>query len=445
MTSTITKIPCALLLLALPLVTLFAQSSAAPDARMVPIAKGWAKNQINAVIFRRNSVTTRGDTQFAAFYDAESRVVLAKRNLSATKWQTRQTPYQGRTRDAHNTISIAVDGDGFLHIAWDHHNSHLQYCRSAAPGSLELTEKMPMIGDKETRLTYPEFYNLPGGDLLFLYRDGASGSGNLILNRYDVKAKKWSRLQDNLIDGEGERNAYWQLATDAKGGIHVSWVWRETPDVATNHDLCYAKSTDGGKTWQKSSGEIYQLPITAKSAEYVWRIPQGSELINQTSMCADAQGRAYIATYWRPQGTMVPQYHLVYQDSSSWKVSQVTRRVTPFTLSGGGTRRIPVSRPQILIRSTKAKTEAFLIFRDIERQNRVSVATCADLNRRTPWVIRDLTTSSVGMWEPTYDVAVWNKKKELHLLVQEVGQGDAEGLEDLAPQMISVLEWKPTR
>ena len=43
----------------------------------------------------------------------------------------------------------------------------------------------------------------------------------------------------------------------------------ETPDVATNHDLCYAKSTDGGKSWQQSTGEKYQLPFTAKSAEYV--------------------------------------------------------------------------------------------------------------------------------------------------------------------------------
>ena len=387
-------------------------------------------------------MTTHGNTQYAAFYDANSKVTLAKRRLAAARWEIHSTQYQGKVEDAHNSISIAVDGEGFLHMAWNHHASRLQYCRSVRPGSLELTAMLPMLGNREERVTYPEFYNLSGGNLLFLYRDGVSGGGNLILNHYDVKTKKWTRLQDGLIDGERERNAYWQMTTDRKGALHLSWVWRETPDVASNHDMCYAKSTDGGKSWEKSSGEKYRLPITAKSAEYVWRIPPGSELINQTSMCTDSEGRPYIATYWRPQGTAVPQYHIIYQDGQQWRVSQVSRRVTPFTLSGGGTRRIPISRPQVLIRSTGERAEAFLIFRDSERGNRVSVARCADLKREA-WEMIDVTVGSVGMWEPTYDQMVWNQRKQIHLLVQEVGQGDAEGIEDIAPQMVSVLEWRP--
>jgi hypothetical protein len=178
----------------------------------------------------------------------------------------------------------------------------LQYCRSRAPESLDLSEEMPMIGHKENRVTYPEFYDLPGGGLLFLYRDGSSGNGDLMLNRYDLKSGRWLRLQDGLINGEGSRNAYWQMTVDRRGVIHLSWVWRETGDVATNHDLCYARSMDGGKTWRKSSGEKYSLPITAASAEYAVRIPQRSELINQTSMATDALGHPYIASYWRAEG-----------------------------------------------------------------------------------------------------------------------------------------------
>jgi len=44
------------------------------------------------------------------------------------------------------------------------------------------------------------------------------------------------------------------------------------------------------------------------------------------------------------------------------------------------------------------------------------------------------------MWEPTYDTNAWTAKHELHLFVQNVRQGDAESLEELPPQMISVLE-----
>src|ERR1700742_769891 len=74
------------------------------QVRTVPIANGWAKNQINAVIFRKNSVTSSSRFQYAAFYDAESRVVIAKRKLGSTNWDIKVTEYTGNTSDAHNSI-----------------------------------------------------------------------------------------------------------------------------------------------------------------------------------------------------------------------------------------------------------------------------------------------------------------------------------------------------
>ena len=85
-----------------------------------------------------------------------------------------------------------------------------------------------------------------------------------------------------------------------------------------------------------------------------------------------------------------------------------------------------------------------VIFRDEERGSRVSAAVSRNLSRNS-WDLRDLTETPVGMWEPTYDTAAWAAKHELHLFVQNVGQGTAESLEELPPQMISVLEWKPKR
>ncbi len=408
----------------------------------IPIAEGWARSSVNAVIFRRSSVVTHGDHQYVAFYDPESRMVLAKREHGSSAWELATTRYSGNTRDAHNSISIAVDGAGFLHVSWDHHGGRLRYCRGTAPGSLELTDEMPMTGETEGRVTYPELYLLPGGDLLFLYRDGSSGNGNLMMNRWDVETRAWSRVQDGLLDGEGQRNAYWQLALDPSGTIHLSWVWRETGGVQTNHDLGYARSRDGGVTWERSDGAPYELPITAATSEYACRIPQNSELINQTSMAADTRGRPYIATYWRPEGTEVPQYRLVWHDGTAWHVRSITRRTTPFVLRGGGTRRPPISRPQLAIRAVGEKTGAAMLFRDVERGHRVSVALCDDLGAGE-WRFRDLTEHSVGRWEPTFDPVRWAESGELHVFVQRVGQGAGEQLEDLPPQMVSILEWRP--
>ncbi|MDE6377169.1 MAG: BNR repeat-containing protein [Duncaniella sp.] len=76
--------------------------------------------------------------------------------------------------------------------------------------------------------------------------------------------------------------------------IYLSWVWRESWLVETNHDLCYAVPRDGGATWENSQGNPYRLPITVSNAEIAWHIPQRSEHINQTAMSADAQGHPWL-------------------------------------------------------------------------------------------------------------------------------------------------------
>jgi len=411
-------------------------------ARMIPVEKGWAKNSVNTVSFRKNSLVTYRDTQVIAFYDADRYVVLGKRKLGSADWLLARTQYQGNTADAHNSISIAVDGDGYLHMAWDHHNNALRYAKSVAPLSLQMGNKSPMTGKAENRLSYPEFYSLPNGDLLFFYRDGGSGQGNLVINKYNTAKREWTQLHQNLIDGEKARNAYWQACTDQQGVIHISWVWRESPDVASNHDLCYARSKDGGISWEKSTGEKYNLPITTATAEYAFRIPQKSELINQTSMIADEKGAPFIATYWRDEASSVPMYRVVYLDKKKWYLSTLQIRNTPFSLSGGGSKRIPIARPQILVKGAGKNAGVSVVFRDEERGSKVSVASASKI-KKGKWVVHDLTQTTVGSWEPSFDSEHWKQTGNLHLFVQNVEQVDAEGKSDMPPQMVYVLEWKP--
>lgn len=403
--------------------------------KLIPVASGYSKTSINTTVFRNNSMVTFGKYQYISYYDEEGNLILGKRKLNSTHWELNCTQYKGNVKDAHNIISMIVDGDGYLHVAFDHHGQHLKYCRSVAPESLQLGDKEPMTGVDESDVTYPEFYTLKEGDLLFVYRSGSSGRGNMVMNRYSLKTRKWTRIQDVLIDGEDKRNAYWQLYVDRKGVIHVSWVWRETWLVETNHDLCYARSYDNGLTWYKSTGEKYSLPITAVTAEYAWRIPQNSELINQTSMSADAKGNPYIATYWRDSDSNIPQYRLVWHDGKKWNSHQISHRITPFSLKGGGTKMIPIARPRIVV----DKKEAYYIFRDVERGSKVSIAHTNDLTSGQ-WSITDYTGFAVDAWEPSLDTELWKWKKQLHLYVQRSCQGDGERSVSIGPQMIYVLE-----
>ncbi|RYX83387.1 neuraminidase [bacterium] len=413
----------------------------AKNVKLVPTGgKGWAQSSVNAAVFRSNSLVSHDGTQYVAYYDGDGNVVLGKRKVGSDVWELKTTQYKGQAKDAHNCISIGVDGKGFLHMVWDLHSQKLRYAKSTTSGGLLLTDEMPMTGQDENRVTYPQFYNLPGGDLLFLYRDGGSGNGNAMLNRYDVESGKWSSVQHPLVAGGGQRNAYLNpLAIDSKGGIHLSWVWRDTPDVATNHDISYAYSPDQGKTWQKSTGEKYNLPITIDNAEVAWKVPKNSELINQTAMTVDANAHPFISTYWRAEGTDVPQYQLVWHDGTKWRQSQVSQRTQAFRLSGGGTKKIPISRPQIVAGKDGA---IHVIFRDEELGNGISVASSSDANH-TKWTTQNLLAERVGAWEPSFDTALWAQKGQLNLFVQRVGQGDGETLENVPPQDVSVLEWTP--
>lgn len=421
--------------LLLALAALAALPAAAAGPHFSRVADAYAATSVNTAVFRQSSVTSLDSIQYVAFYDPDGRVTVGRRLLGTDSWDVRPTQYTGNVRDAHNVISITVDGDGYLHLAFDHHGHPLHYARSLAPDTLAFGPLEPMTGTAEHDVTYPEFHTLPCGDLLFVYRSGASGNGSMVMNRYNRAARRWTRLHDVLIDGEGQRNAYWQMCTDPAGTIHLSWVWRETWLVETNHDLCYACSRDGGLTWQRSDGTPYTLPITASTAEVAVHIPQGSELINQTSMSADADGRPLIATYWRQAADSVPQFRLVSLGADGWQVSTVGRRRTPFSLSGGGTKMIPVSRPQVV---SDSRGTIHYIFRDAERGSRVSVAT------RTPtdpdWHIRDLTDFSVGAWEPTLDRNLWHTRHLLHLYVQPTAQGDGETVTDAPPSPACILE-----
>ncbi len=418
-----------------------AQLKGSSGAKIIAAGNAWAKNSVNTVIFRRNSLVTFKETQYIAYYDEDQNVVLGKRNLNSEKWELKITPYKGDATDAHKSISIMVDGDGYLHMSWGLHGGPFNYCKSVAPGSLTLSPKMSMTGFKEKSVTYPEFYRLANGNLLFLYRDGGSGNGSLMLNSYDIKKKKWATIQDGWINGEGQRSPYWQMVIDHAGHIQISWVWRETGDVATNHDMCYAKSDDGGATWKKSTGEAYKLPITAATAEYALKIPQKSELINSTAIAVDEKNNPFIVNYWKTPGDSIPQYRLIYKKDNLWQTQQISKRTTPFSLSGGGTKRIPISRPLLIVTEKDDKKSIYVFFRDEERGNKVSVAITKDIDQHK-WYFKDLTSTSVGLWEPTYDTELWKDKKILNLFVEKVEQGDGETTKELTGQKAAVLQWE---
>jgi hypothetical protein len=159
-------------------------------------------------------------------------------------------------------------------------------------------------------------------------------------------------------------------------------------------------------------------------------------------MTTDDKGNPVIASYWRSDESKIPQYHLIYKRQDEWKTYDFSFRKTPFSLSGVGSKRIPISRPQILVSSHGKKTSAYLIFRDKERDSKASVAIVGDITKKG-FEIKDLINEDLGSWEPTFDVDLWREKRILNLFIQKVTQVDSEGRANVPEENVKILEWKP--
>ncbi|WP_234734061.1 BNR repeat-containing protein [Tellurirhabdus bombi] len=296
------------------------------------IAPVWAGHPVGFALL------TSAPHQYVAYYDADRQMTVAHRQLGQKKWDYQKLP----TRvgwDSHNYIAMALDKAGHLHLSGNMHSDSLKYFYATKPHDIHSIRRMPsMTGKAEAKTTYPEFFTAPSGDLVFAYRDGSSGSGNQIYNTYDIKQKSWRRLLDTpFTDGEGLMNAYLRGPMVGPDGFyHIVWVWRDTPDASTNHDLCYARSKDL-LHWEKSDGSPLRLPIKLASAEIVDPVPAKGGIINgNTVLGFDAQKRPVITYHkYDQQGNI--QIYNARREASGWKIKQATDWTHRWEFGGGGT------------------------------------------------------------------------------------------------------------
>jgi hypothetical protein len=195
-----------------------------------------------------------------------------------------------------------------------------------------------MTGELEDRVTYPRFFQDDQERLIFSYRHGGSGNGINLYNRYDTESRTWSRLIDTpLFDGGGQRNAYPSgPARGPDGWFHVHWVWRDTPDCATNQQLSYARSRDLIH-WESAFGEKIQLPIRYdQAALIVDPIPPGGGIINGGHhMGFDSENHPVLA-YHKSDAAGNMQIYAARPEGGKWKQQVLTDWRHPVPFSGNG-------------------------------------------------------------------------------------------------------------
>jgi hypothetical protein len=303
----------------------------------------WAGHPVGFCLY------THGTRQYIAYYNAERRAVLGQRNLADDKFELHVMPATTRETaggtstvvgwDSHNFLTLGIDRDGFIHLSGNVHVHPLTYFRSTKPNDISTMEQIfEMVGSEEKRTTYPHFMLTREGEMLYHYRDGGSGDGNEIYNIYNTETKTWKRLLDTpLTDGQGLMNAYQTQPKLMKDGwYHMFWVWRDTPDCSTNHDLSYMKSQDL-KNWFDAFGNSIQLPATLeKKSLIVDPIPVEGGIINLAAKMVLDEKNDPVFVYHKFDENGNTQFYSAQILNKKWIYKKVTNWDYRWFFSGNG-------------------------------------------------------------------------------------------------------------
>ncbi|MES2474847.1 MAG: BNR-4 repeat-containing protein [Verrucomicrobiota bacterium] len=453
---------------------------------------------INSVAFVRSSLQTFGDQQFMTWYGRHrisasaafnNTLWIGRRTLGSSQWEIFKHPSftANAITDGHDVISFGIDGDGFMHLSWGMHGDQFHYSKSTTPvtgtNTIALGPDTTMTGT-ENLVTYPQFLRLPDGDLLYFFREVASGNGDAFMNRYDIATSTWSNVhisantQAPFIKGTGwnpNYNPYLnmpQLGGPDGDDLIITWCWRYEPvggdspagedGYQTNNNLNFARSPDAGLTWQRFNGTPYVLPINrdmengnpASKAEVIRAIPEGSSLINQASTCLDANDNPVTCTWFAPGAKEIPanhrrQYMIVFRNDhgtastadDSWDTRQVSQRTnnpTGTKYSESAVR--DLGRPIVV---TDDEDRIIVVYRDDAETNGITLVHSlpkADDPERQVWIQLNLTTDNLGNYEPIIDNELWDSKRQLHFLYQ-ASEGEGYVAPANTASRISVLEW----
>jgi hypothetical protein len=304
----------------------------APE-RSIQVDEAWAGTSL---VYDAISV---GPVVYVAYYDAQRRLSVARVDTATGEVAKKALDSVFGGWDAHNSVTLAYDRGGYLHVAGNMHAAPLVYARTLRPNDFSSLARVDrMVGGDESSVTYPNFFFHPGGDLLFSYRSGRSGDGALLINRFD--GGRWSRLLSKPLFAAASEadpvNAYpTGFIAGPDGYFHVAWVWRKTYLAETNFNVGYARSKDLAH-WEDSRRRALELPITPANAEVVDAIPARGGLLNNIKLGFDTGGRPIIS-YLKYDGQGNSQLYHARLRADGWQVVQATDWKYRWEFSGGGT------------------------------------------------------------------------------------------------------------
>lgn len=243
----------------------------------------------------------------------------------------------------HDQPTVAVDGDGFIHVFADHHVDGWRYFRSNAPNNVSDIRRvnagasgaMPGTG----LYTYPIAEVAPNGDIYLIARNTFQSAGQAELFRWSNSSNAWTAVA--VFARENGHYAYPDdLKVDSAGDVHIAFEWSNTRARPLRHYGSYLKYVPSANQWRTANGVAVNLPATRLTPNILfqglssgeqWNDSDAGIGIQATGLAVDANNRPSIAYRYRTDGGTNALDFDVYR--VRWDGGQWTGRTKIYTAS----------------------------------------------------------------------------------------------------------------
>ncbi|KAF4994830.1 hypothetical protein FGRMN_5564 [Fusarium graminum] len=229
----------------------------------------------------------------------------------------------------HNTPSISVDGDGYVHVFTSMHNEPWRYFRSATPYSSTLVDASSDMPDQTTKITYPIVKRDATGNLWLIVRGQAANDNNAkggYLYKYTLDDGTWSRVSIWAYN-KGYSVYPDDIAFSSDGDVHLQWEWSKYPASAVRHQGSYARYRPSTNIFTSASGATVSIPITQNTPDIVYQPLTTGETYSGdiNASPGPAFQSAKLALYERSGSVHIQHaYRFKTSNAGTWQVRRAT-------------------------------------------------------------------------------------------------------------------------
>jgi hypothetical protein len=161
----------------------------------------------------------------------------------------------------HNQPTIAIDGDGYIHVFASMHNVGWRYYRSSAPGAVaSMVNRSAQLPDRDGRYTYPATTRASNGDVYLVVRSYPAGR----LYRWSDAADTWSRVA-TFASQAGYVVYPDDISADGAGNLHIAWEWAYASAGGLRHLGSYLRYRPASNQFENAAGTRVAVPATTAS------------------------------------------------------------------------------------------------------------------------------------------------------------------------------------